>query len=359
MRITQLIPIFFCCVLTGCGTDQTTTTAEMPAIPVIAHPPIVKDITTYIDSIGTLHPSMFLEVRAQVNGILDKVFVTEGQELQTGTPLFSIEPTYYSIKVREAQAQLAMDEADFLNIKKKMDRYRDLFQKELISKTEWEELETQLAKAQAAVDCDQARLITAKLDLEHCTVKSSITGSIGKLDLHPGLLINEGQTDSLATISQMDPLIVEFKVTEKEYAKLLSDNRLIEIHPLCSNEISKQGTITFVDNHFDPKTGLLLIRAQMDNGDKTLRPGQSVRVRIPVSVTSAAKMIPQKAIRYNQSGPYVYVVQSDNTVASRQLVLGDELDSDQIVLQGIDNDEQIITDGHLRLAPGSKVEIKS
>jgi len=121
----------------------------------------------------------------------------------------------------------------------------------------------------------------------------------------------------------------------------------------------QSGAITFLDNHFDSKTGLLLIRGKVSNAEQTLRPGQSVRVRVPLAVVENAKLIPQKAIRYNQQGPYVYVVTEDNTVALRQLILGDEQGSDQIVLEGVDPIEQIIIDGHLRLSPGAKVELKS
>lgn len=332
---------------------------EVPAIPVIAAAPAIKDVTVYLESVGTLHPSVLLEVRPQVSGTIEKVLVKEGQTVRKGTPLFKIDPAFYEMKVSECEAVLAMDRAGFEAAQKKLERFRNLAQKDLMSQTEWDELEAHVAKSRASIDLDEARLNSAKLDLEHCTLRSPVDGRIGRLDAHPGLLVSGGQAAPLATVAKMDPLIVEFSVTEKEYSKIKSWDLPIEMQPLCSTGDCRAGTITFLDNHFDSKTGLLLLRGNVPNGEYLLRPGQSVRVRVPVSVAQDAKLIPQKAIRYNQQGPYVYVVQPDNTVALRQLILGDEQGTDQIIKEGVDAGELVIIDGHLRLSPGVKVEMKS
>ncbi len=346
-------------LLAGCESQQNIAPAEPPNVPVIAAHPVIKDITVYLDSIGTLLPSVLMDVRPQVEGTLAEVLVTEGQWVQQGTPLFKIDSKPYAIKVLEAEAQLAIDRVNLQAAQKKLARYRTLAQKDLVPQIEWDALETEAERSQAALALDEARLNSARLDLERCTLQSSIKGRVGKLDAHPGLLVTRGQGAALATISQMDPLIVEFTVTEKEFPKVPSNVQQMEMKPLSSPESSLVGTITFLDNHFDPETGLLLIRAKVLNPDYALRPGQSVRVHIPISVTPNATLIPQKAIRYNQQGPYVYIVQSDKTVLVRQLSLGEEQGTDQIVLEGLESSESIVIDGHLRLSPGIKVEVKS
>lgn len=347
------------CLLTGCKSEPQMPGQGMPVIPVIAANPKVKDITVYLESVGTLQPAISMEIRPQVNGAIEKVLVKEGQTVTKGTSLFKIDSAFYIMKVREAEAQLAFDSAGFTAAQKKMDRFRGLAEKDLMSQTEWDELEAQVMKAQASIDLDQARLNAAKLDLAHCTLQSPIDGRIGKLDAHPGLLVSNGQVAPLATVAKLDPLIIEFTVTEKEYSKVDSWNIPVEMQPLCDSNDCKGAEITFLDNHFDAKTGLLLIRGKISNEDTSLRPGQSVRVRVPMSVVLNAKLIPQKAIRYNQQGPYVYVVNEDNTVSLRQLILGAEQGNEQIVMQGVDPEEKVIIDGHLRLSPGAKVEIKS
>lgn len=358
----QLISIFVgtvCLIVSGCNTEQNSTMREPQAVPVIAAAPVIKDVTIDLESIGTLSPSVFVEVRPQINGLLQDVLISEGEWVKEGTPLFKVDPVSYEIKVQEAKAHLAMDHANFNAVEKKAVRFENLAQKDLMSQTEWDELEAQVEKARATIALDQARLNSALLDLDHCTLKSPVEGRVGKLDAHSGLLVADGQATPLVTLSKMDPLIVEFTVTEKEFPKIQKESLKIELSSLCSTGLCQVGTVTFLDNHFDSKTGLLLVRGKVQNPDHTLRPGQTVRVRIPIAVEENAKLIPQKAIRYNQQGPYVYVVQKDMTVALRQIELGIEHGSDQIILSELDPSEFIVIDGHLRLSPGTKVEIKS
>ena len=132
----------------------------------------------------------------------------------------------------------------------------------------------------------------------------------------------------------------------------------MEVQATCSKEPCKQGTVDFVDNEFDPKTGLLLVHGTLANPEYLLRPGQTVHVRVPVAFENDVLVIPQKAIRYNQQGPFVYVVQPDMSVTVRQVKLGAERGFDQIILDGIESDEPVILDGHLRLSEGLKVELK-
>lgn len=345
-------------LLIGCKAKHQPSAIETPSIPVIATTAIIKDIAVYLESIGVLHPSVFMEIRPQVKGTLLEVLVNEGQWVEEGTALFKIDPTHYAMKVKEAEAQLVIDRASFKAKQKKFDRYKDLAEKDLVAQTEWDDLEAEVEKARGTIDLNEARLHSAKVALEHCTLKSPVQGRVGKIDLHPGSIVSEGDKTPLATVSKMDPLIVEFSVTEKEFPQIPKETLKIEIQSLCSTAQCQEGTVTFLDNHFDSKTGLLLIRGKVQNPDYSLRPGQSVEIRIPIATLSNAKLVPQKAIRYNQQGPYVYIIQEDMTVAIRQVILGKEQGTDQIVLEGIDPSELIVLDGHLRLASGSKVEIK-
>lgn len=345
-------------LLLGCESKQEGMGMEPPVVPVKAVAPVVKDITVYLESIGTLQPSVFIEVRPQIDGTLAEVLTSEGQWVEPGTPLFKIDSKPYEIKVKEAEAQLAINDANLKAVEKKQARLRPLAQKDLVPQMEWEELDVEGEKSRAAVALDEARLKSANLELERCTITSPASGRVGKLDAHSGNLVARGQSSPLATLSQMDPLLVEFTLTEKEFPKITQEKLQIEVRQLCASGECKSGELTFLDNHFESSTGLILARGKVPNGDHSLRPGQSVQVRIPVSVTSNSLLIPQKAIRYNQEGPYIYVVQPDQTVVMRQLILGEEQGTDQIVLQGIDPSEQLIIDGHLRLSPGTKVEVK-
>lgn len=344
-------------VLLGCGSDHKTMMGETAAVPVIAAPPNIKDITVYIDSIGTLEPSIFMEVVPQVDGTIIEVLTTEGEWVEKGIPLFKIDPKFYFIKVEEAEAQLAIDLAHLQAVEKKRARTKTLAEKDLVSQSEWEEREAEAEKSQGVVSLDKARLKNARHDLEHCTVLAPTGGRIGKLDAHPGLLVARGENKPLAAISRMNPLLVEFTLTEKEFAKLPKESIEIYLKSLCTESCQK-GEISFIDNAFDSSTGLILVRGKVQNSDYALRPGQNVQVRIPIQVLSQSILIPQKAIRYNQEGPYIYVVQPDQTVALRQIILGNEEGSDQVVLKGLEPSEKLVIDGHLRISPGVKVDVK-
>lgn len=356
MRKRSLI-VLTALLLTACESKQNKAQQGSPAIPVLAVNPTIKDVPVYIDSIGTLYPSIFVEIRPEINGTLSQVIVSEGQWVQKETPLFKINPNVYTTKVHEAEAQLAMDRTTLSSVQRKLERFKPLAEKDLVSKSEWEDLEALSERSQAQIELDESRLKASRIELECCTLTSPIDGWAGKIDAHSGQLVSRGQSVPLITLSKMDPLIVEFMVTEKEFSKL--QNRLdIEISSLLSTEMQRKGTMTFFDNHFDQKTGLLLVRGLIENPDNSLRPGQNIRVRVPVDSISQAKLIPQKSVKYNQQGPYIYIVQPDQTVGFRQVLLGEDQGDNVIILEGIDNAEFVITDGHLRLSPGIKVEMK-
>lgn len=342
----------------GCSSNTPKHTSELPPVPVTTQTAENKDITLYIESIGILSPSILSEIKPQASGKIQKVMVSEGDKVKEGSPLFEIDPKPYEIKRLEAEAQLAIDEAALKGFEKKLHRYQTLTNKNLIPQTEWDEMEVNADKGRGLVALSQARLQAAQLAIEECMISSPIEGVIGKLDTYPGMLVVGGQSTPLVQIAQMNPLLVEFKLTEKEFPQLMNQTQSIEMIPLCTTAMNKTGAVSFIDHHFDPKTGLVLIHAKVENNDYSLRPGQSVKVRIPVKIEKNALVIPQKAIRYNQEGPYIYVVKDDHTVALRPLVLGEEHLTDQIVLEGLAPNEIFVIEGHLRLSNDVKVDVK-
>lgn len=344
--------------LTGCSSEEDMKTHVPVAIPVLTVYPTVRDVPVFIDSIGVLKASVTLEVRPQVNGVVSEVFVKEGQLVKEGTPLLAIDSSPYGNKVLEVSAKLETDKATLRASQRKLERFQSLAEKELISQVEWDELVTAAEKASACVEADLAALNAAHMDLANCTMTSSIKGRLGRLDVHRGQLVSNGQALPLATVCNMDPLMVEFKITEKE-ALLLNEEALqievCSIHNHCDYFPAK---VTFLDNHFDSKTGLLLVHAEIPNASSNLRPGQTVKIRIPIAVIAEAKLITQKAVKYNQDGPYIYLVDGDGNVEFRKVKLGSVQGNDIIIQEGLEPGEIVITDGHMRIYPGSKVDIK-
>lgn len=357
MRRLNFIALFsaLLLLLSACKSGPDTTQMDPPGIPVAVTTPSILNIPIYVESVGILHPSVHAELRPSVSGKISEILVEEGQWVEKGTPLFKLGSSSYQIKLDELQAQMATNRATLTGLQKKFERYKGLADKSLIAQAEWDDLETQIAKALAAIDADNAKHKIVAGDLQKCTVTSPLAGRIGKLDVHYGLPVSPSQARPLATISQMDPLLLEFNVTEKEFLQISQEHNQVEVKALCAQCQTVKGTITFFDNQFDEKTGLLLVRAKIENPSLYLRPGQSVHVNVPVSTLVNTLLIPQKAVKYSPQGPYVFVVQDDSTVTIRPLVVGKAVGNQLIVTEGLTPSERIITEGHLRLYPGAKV----
>lgn len=362
MRLKRLLNILMTACgllfLASCSSSQDKEMKQASAIPVLAAEPIISNVPIFVTAVGTLRPSVSVDVRPQVSGNISEVLVTEGEWVATGSSLFKIDSSPYTIKVQEAAAKLEMDRAMLQAAQKKLERCRPLAEKDLISKSEWEELETAVEKASAAVQVDLASFDSARLDLGYCTLSSCVEGRVGKLDVHPGMLVSNAQATPLVTVVKMDPLLVEFTLTERDAGLLHPEQMKIEILSLHSSDVIADGNITFIDNHYDSKSGLILIRGKVANPKAVLRPGQNVRVRIAVSIIDQAKIIPQKAVKYNQEGPYIYVVGAESIVQLRKISLGLTQGQSVIVQEGLSAHEKVITDGHMRIYPGSKVEVK-
>lgn len=349
--------VALCLILVACDPIKPPL-KETPATPVTAVLPVVRDLPIYIESVGTLEPSFFVEVRPQMSGIIEKIYVQEGDWVTAGQPLFELDSKVYQIKVKEAEAQLLSDQAAYDAAKKKYERFQRLAQKDLLAQVEWDEIEMQLARGEATLGIDLARLDAAKLDLERCTLYAATEGRIGRLDIHQGTLISQGQVEPLATLSRNDPLIVNFHVTEKEFAKLPKEKLSLEVFLLCDKGCGSVGNVTFLDGRVEAKSGLFFIRGKISNPDHLLSSGQSVKVRIPIALLPSMTFIPQQAIKYNQQGPYVYAISSDDLIEFRQLILGEEIGEEVAIREGISPKERIITSSHARLSPGLKVEVQ-
>lgn len=329
---------------------------EEASIPVNAALPIIMDLTIYLEAIGQLEASFYVELRPQIGGVLDRVLVEEGAFVEKGAPLFQIDATSYSLKVEEAKAQVLVDQAEYDAAKKKLNRFQSLADKNLVAQIEWDAMETQVATSNATLAASSAKLRAAFCDLDRCTISAPEKGRIGRINISPGALITQEQL--LTTILDDNPIMVNFDITEKEYSSLPKTDLQLEVQTLCEKGACYHGRITFLDGQVGAKTGLLFARGEIPNEAKKLVPGQYVTIKIPISVAPKVMMIPQKAVKYNQQGPYVYTVSEDKRVEFRQLILGRDENENVVVIEGLASSERVITSSHGRLSPGIKVDVQ-
>lgn len=362
MSYYSLIPaLLLAAFLVSCSSSEPQVESSKTAVPVFVSAVELRDLPIYVEAIGILHPQHYVEVRPQVNGTIQEVHFSEGQFVEKGAPLFTIDSEGYNIQLKEAQAQLLQHRAALTSAQKKKERYQELVSKQLISPQEWEELEAQVAQHEALTHGDRAKIAAARLNLKRCAITAPIAGQAGKLMLHAGNFASASQSAPLVTVSNTQQLIVEFPLTEKDFLQLpnnaLQGGLPLEIAALSQPEKQTKAVLTFIDSALDSQTGLMRLRGNFPN-EHRFTAGQHVRVRVPIQLIRNACVVPQKAIKINQQGPYLFAVKEDSTVEMRPLRLGCEVGSQNIaIMGGVAPGEPIVTEGHLRLAPGLKVEV--
>lgn len=340
-------------LLTGCSKKKEELSSP---IPVATTRPTIKEASFCVRSLGTLAPFTQAQIFPDDEGDIISVWVQEGQDVKKDDPLFLIDATLQTIQVQKARAQLAEAKAEEEALQKKLDRYKSLSKKDLVSKSDLEELEANGEKAKQTVLLSELALQEAELNLQWCTIRAPISGRVGKISCSKGVSVTKETL--LTTITQLDPLIIETRLTEKEFSLVRSRKRII-VSPLYCKEVKKEGMITFFDAAFDEKKGTLLVRGRLPNNspESMLVPGQAVAVEIPYRVEEKALHIPQSAISYNQDGPYVYTVKEGATAEVCQLTLGEEAGDERIVEKGLNPESEIIVESVPRLFPGCTVKV--
>lgn len=352
-RIAALLFLLF-----GCERADKPSAHSNPSIPVLAVQPKTSDISLDLETIGTLRAIASVPIYPEVDGRLQEILIAEGEWVSAGTPLFKIDPQDYILKVNEAEAQVSIDEAELAAAERKLSRYNRLRDRSIISESEWDRHQTEVIKAEHVVKLNKTRLEMIAGDLQKCTITSPIDGRVGKIEAFAGHLISTKDEAPLTRLLQMDPLVVEFSLTEQEFEKLQGVSHPFTVRPLYNHENVFVGNITFIDNDFDSKTGQIFVRGKIPNPDLALRPGQLVQIQVPFEMKKDALSIPEKAVKHNGNGPYVYLLGADNTAELREIALGENVGHEVIVLEGVNASDMVITEGHLRLYPGVKVEVK-
>lgn len=340
-------------VLAGCSGKGANKDAEAPAVPVQVAEVEVRDVPLYFEAMGVIKPSRSAEIKPQVKGMIHKVHFSEGEWVEEGALLYSIEDTAYSIRVQEVAAQLEQNLAHLNNAQKKLERYRTLTKQDLISQVEWDELETKVALHEAMVKADEARLAAAKLDLKHCQIIAPIAGFAGKSALSEG---NMADGTPLVTLIQNDPLTVDFMITQRELQQITTTSPLIKVYAAGNEECLSAGKVTFMDHAIESKSGMLAATGTLAKTPKPIWPGQSVRVHLFFGKKEKAMLVPMRAIKTNQDGPYVFAVKEDNTVEVRNVKLGPEEKGQIVIEEGLEDAQKVVTVGQMRLFPGSKIE---
>jgi multidrug efflux system membrane fusion protein len=358
--------IFIIFALASCGESQ----PPPPAPSVTVAKPVQRDIVDMDEYVGRFLAVDTVEMRAHVSGYLEQVHFKDGQIVQAGDLLFSIDKRPFQNTLDQAKGALAQARANLAFTESDLVRAQRLVGDKTISEQAFEQRTQAKRNAEASVSSNEAAVRQAELDLQFTELRAPVTGRIGDRRVAPGNLVTGGTTGTttlLATIVSIDPIRFEFSADEGafiRYERLAKsgkdpDSRFtstpVELKLLDEQDFVHKGTIDFVDNVIDQSSGTIRGRAVVSNPDGFLTPGMFARVRVPGSAKYEALLVPDAAIGSEQVRKFVFVVDGDNTVKQKYLTLGTLQGNLRVVKSGLDADDRVVVNGLMRARPGVKV----
>ncbi len=360
----SLIPVL--ALAAGCE-EQNTYVAPPPPKVTVAQPE-KQTVTDYLALTGTTAASNTVELRARVEGYLDKVLFEDGQRVREGELLFVIEQAPYQASVKEAEAALARAKAQVEQSALTAERVGRARQSGSVSQQALDEAEAQESVDAADVLGREAALVKAELDLSYTEVRAPFDGRISRRLKDPGNLVGSGEDTVIARINQIDPLYVYFTINEEDLLRARETYRespqvaarrgqfSLEMGLANQEGYPFDGTMNYSAITLDGSTGTLLLRGEFDNPDGEIMAGQFARVRIPVVELKDQFVVPEQAIGYDQQGPHVYVVNADDVVERRAVTLGVLAGDKRVISEGLNGDERVVVNGLLRAIPGNTVD---
>jgi membrane fusion protein (multidrug efflux system) len=397
----------------GCGTkaDPKAAAAAAPPPTVVVAEVAQRTVPIYSEFVGQTRAIETVELRARVEGVLEKIHFKEGMPVKKGDLLFSIDKRPFEAALQTAKAVLAKAQSDLAQARQRTDvlqaqaeladaqavlskneqdlaRMRPLAKEKAVTELELDaaiaaeksakatvearqhnvtnleaSVKYTIERAAAEVSAANARVTTAELDLSYCTIHAPISGIIGFKNVDEGNLVGRGDATLLATVSAADPLLVDFTVSELEYLKLTSQENIrdrsssLKFDLILTDESvhAHPGSFKVIDRTVDPTTGTIKVEATFPNPGSYLRPGQFARVRVAVAEKENAILVPQIAVQELQGAKTVLIVDAQNTAALRTVRLGDKADKDFVVLEGLNAGDRVIVEGIQKVRPGSPV----
>ncbi len=339
-------------------------------------------------AVGNVEAYSTVSIRPQVGGQLQEVFVEDGQYITKNQKLFQIDPRPLEAQVAQVQATLSRDRAqlgqaianlarDTANDKyarEQADRYAALFQQGVVSRDDRDRFasnadalgqlmqadQAAIESAKAQIQADAANLSNIQLQLSFTTLYSPIDGRAGNVSVKAGNIVTANQTE-LMSIAQVLPIYVSFSVPESRLGEIqrhMAGTKLT-VEAAGQDELNRveRGVLTFVDNNVDSTTGTIKLKGTFQNAERKLWPGEYANVTLKLSMQSNALVIPNQAVQTGQDGAYVYLVNDDRTVQVRPIIAGLRREADIVIDKGLSDGQTVVTQGQLRLAPGSRVTL--
>jgi membrane fusion protein, multidrug efflux system len=357
------------------------------AVSVLIAKAIARDVPIQAEVIGNVEASSTVTLRPQISGQLVEAHFAEGQFVNKGQLLLTVDRRVLDAQLRQlesqirrdeaavgqANANLARDRAQEANARAQLERANKLLKEGILSKEQYDQYSTALATIEATVKADEAAVENSKATIEtsraaietqkvqvgFTNIYAPISGRTGTLLTKPGNIVTANQTD-LATINQVQPVFVTFALPEANLTVLRQHSGpKMQVTVIADEGGEKEtGTLSFFENSVDQTTGTIKLKAAFPNTHRTLWPGQFVRVTLRLGERSNAVLVPNQAVQSGQDGTFVYIVKPDQRVDVRNVSAGQRIGEETVIEKGLEPGETVVTEGTLRLVPGSRVQVR-
>lgn len=367
--------IFLCLLslmaLAGCkkSEQQAGPPPEAEVVIVTVQPKTMPAIYSFVAQIQSSHQ---VDVTARVSGFLEKICYSEGWRVRKGQILFQIDKKPFLAQVAAEKAQVDIRESQLWTAQANYNRIKPLADLNAASKSDLDKAIGEVKSASAALHQAKANLDKAKLDLSYTTIVSPVDGDAGQSKMREGGYIAAGSSSAVLTyVAKLNPAWVEFSISQNEQAEVREEEKNGRLLPPKDKRFTIQlelpdgkryphaGVLNFADPSFTRETGTFLVRAEIPNPQSELRPGMFVKVYLIGEMRPNALAVPQRAVQQTADGHVVYIVNTKNQADVRPVIVGDWVEQDWVIKQGLKAGERVIVNGFMRLAPGMPVKVVS
>lgn len=349
-------------LLAGCSDDKKKQAQVRRPVPVSAAKVESGSIPVQITAVGNVEPYRSVALRSQVGGLIVEQRVRDGQEVEAGDVLFVLDPRPFQAALKEAQGKLERDQALLKKAEDDFTRYTGLKQKDVVSQQQFDQSQTDAKSLRASIKLSEAQSEQARLQLEYSVMKAPFAGRVGGVLVSLGNVIKANDDRNLLVINQIQPVYVSFSVPEQylpDVASRMGKAPLSVAVTLGEGAPEQEkGELAAVDNTVDRATGTIRLKALFRNTEKRLWPGQFAKVALNLDNRDNVISVPGVAVQQGLQGSFVYVVNSQNQAEFRLVETGGNVGDKIILTKGVSPGETVVTDGHVRLAPNSMVEVK-
>lgn len=341
----------------------------IPLPEVVVKKPVLAEMVEYVTQTGNTVAYNSVNLVARVEGYLDSIEFVDGSFVKKGKELFVIQPEPYMEKVKEAKASVVAQKANLLYNKSEYARQQRMYRQQATSLNNVEKWFAQTQESGAEVDKALANLAIAEINYSYTHILSPFDGRIGRHLVDAGNLVGHGEATNLATVEQISPIYVYFNLNELDLIKLRSTYRAqgynspkhiqqipVEVSMQNDTDFKYKGKLNFVNTGLNASTGTMELRAILENKDYTFVPGLFVTVRVAITKPSKQLTVPSTALLYDQIGPYLLVVDKNNVVVLKRIVLGSVEQGMQAVVKGLDAQDKVIISGLQNATLGNKVQ---